>query len=137
MYHKWITFLRENCLWKHILFQVLTGCNTNSYFHGVGKIKSFQKIIKNKNVLELTSNLGHIVSPDDDIIKNYEIFLQTVLYNATSNETYVEIRVQLSNNEKTKNTISLHSDSLSCKQAILRANYHLYYWLQCTDKIFL
>ena len=35
----------------------------------------FQKIMKNTNVLEFISNLGYIVSANDDLIKNCEIYL--------------------------------------------------------------
>ena len=75
-----------------IQFHALTGCDATSYFYEVGKIKPFQKIMKNINVLELVSHLGHIVSANDYAKKNYEIFIQTVLYNRTSKETYVKTR---------------------------------------------
>ena len=62
-------------------FHALTGCDTTSNFYGVGKIKTFQKIMENTYILTLISNLGHIASANDYIIKNCEIFIQTVLYN--------------------------------------------------------
>ena len=51
--------------------------------------------MKNTHVIELISNLGHVVSAIDDAMKNCEIFIQTVLYHRTSKEIYVETRVQL------------------------------------------
>ena len=42
--------------------------------------------MKNTNVLKLIPNLEHIVSANDDVIKNCEIFIQTELYNGTSKE---------------------------------------------------
>ena len=65
-------------------------------------IKPFQKIMKNTNVLGLISNIGHKVSANDDVIKNCEIVIQIVLYNGTSKETYVETRVRLYNEQKTR-----------------------------------
>ena len=35
--------------------------------------------MKNTNELELISNLEYLVSANDDVIKNCEIFIQTVL----------------------------------------------------------
>ena len=35
----------------------------------------------NANVIELISNLGHIVSANDDVMKKFKIFIQTVLCN--------------------------------------------------------
>ena len=75
--------------------------------------------MKNTNVLELTCNLEQIVSANDDVIKNYEIFIKAVLYNGTPKDIYVETGLKLYNKQKTKNTI-----------------YQSHYWLHCTDKIF-
>ena len=63
--------------------------------------------MKNTNLLELISHLGHIVSANDDVKKNCEIFVQTVLYSGTSKETYVETRMRSYNNQKIKNSISV------------------------------
>ena len=92
-------------------FSSIQGCDTTSYFYGVGKIKPFQEIVKNTNVLKLISNLGHIAN--DDVIKNCEIYIQTVLYNGTSKETYFETRVRHCFKQKAKNSISLPPDPLS------------------------
>ena len=84
---------------------------------------NFKKITINTNVIELISNLGHIASANDDVIKNCEIFIQTVLYNGASKETCVETRVRPYNKQKTKNSISLSPDPLSCKQVVLAVLY--------------
>ena len=42
--------------------------------------------MKNRNIIELTLNLENLVSANDDVIKNCESFIQTVLYNGTSKE---------------------------------------------------
>ena len=70
------------------------------------------------------------------VIKSFEIFILTELYNGKLKETYVETRLQLYNKQKRKNLISLPPDPLKRKQAIHRANYQSYYGLHCTDKIF-
>ena len=72
--------------------------------------------MKNTNVLELICNLEQIVSANDDVIKNYEIFIKAVLYNGTPKDIYVETGLQLYNKQKTKN--------------------QSHYWLHCTDKTF-
>ena len=63
--------------------------------------------MKNTNLLELISHLGYIVSANDDVKKNCEIFVQTVLYSGTSKETYVETRMRSYNNQKIKTSISV------------------------------
>ena len=53
----------------------------------------------NANVIELISNLGHIVSANDDVMKKFKIFIQTVLCNGKSKDTCVEIRVRMYNKQ--------------------------------------
>ena len=62
----------------------------------------FKIIMKNRNVLELILNLEQLVSANDDVIKNCEIFIETVLHNRTSKETYVETSLRLYNKKKQK-----------------------------------
>ena len=50
---------------------------------------TISKNYENTNVIELISNLGHIVSANDDVIKNCEIFIKNVLYYGISKENYV------------------------------------------------
>ena len=69
--------------------------------------------MKNTNVIELVSNLGHIVSANDDVINNYEIFIQTVFYHGTSKENKQK---GLYNKQKTNNSISIPPDLLLWKQ---------------------
>ena len=70
-----LLFLGKIIFENIIQFHAPAGCDTTSHFYGVGEIKPFQKIMKNANVLELISHLGHIVSADDDVVKNCEIFI--------------------------------------------------------------
>ena len=81
--------------------------------------------MKNTNVLELISSLEHIVSANDDVIKNCEISIQTVFNNGTSKESYVETRVQLYNNQKNKefNVPSSRSSSSKLSVVLLIAVY--------------
>ena len=81
-----------------IQFHALKICDTTSKLFGI--IKPFQKIMKNKNVLENT------VSANDHVKKNCEIFIQTVLYNGTSKETYMKASVRLYYEQKTGNAIT-------------------------------
>ena len=103
-----LLFLGKTICYNIIQFHALTGSDTTSYFYRVG-----QTISKNTNVLELISNLEQIVSANDNVIKNCKIFIQTVLYNGTSNRTYVETGLRLQTKQKTKNSISLPPDPLS------------------------
>ena len=81
--------------------------------------------MKNTNVLELISNLEHIVSANDDVIKNCEISIKTVFNNGTSKESYVEARGQLCNNQKNKelNVPSSRSSSSKLSVVLLIAVY--------------
>ena len=49
---------------------------------------------------------------NDDVRKNCQVFIQTVLYSGTSKKTYVETRFRLYNKQKTKNSIPLPPDPL-------------------------
>ena len=71
-----LLFLGKTISHKIIQFHELTGCDTTSYFYGVEKIKPFQKVMKNKNVIELILNLKRLVSDNDDAITNCKIFIQ-------------------------------------------------------------
>ena len=94
-------------------------------------------MLKNTNVLKLISCLGKFASLSEEILGNCQLFIQTILYTGTPNESYVETRVRLYQNQKTKNSISLPPDPDSCKQALRRVNYQAYHWFHCMEKIHL
>ena len=108
----------------------ITGCDTTSYLHGVGKIKVQNKIKKKPAVLSLLSSLGirsGVPERYNDVVK----FMQTVCYSGYVGESLVETRVRLYRKQKVKGSQSLPPDPDSIKQAILRINHQLYHWLRC------
>ena len=60
-----------------IQFHALKICDTTSKLFGI--IKPFQKIMKNKNVIELILNLKRLVSDNDDAITNCKFLFNCTL----------------------------------------------------------
>ena len=108
----------------------ITGCDTTSYFHGVGKMRVLNKCLKQPHLLSLLSNLGSS-SGEPSRYKDIERFINTVCYSGHIGETVVETRVRLYKRQKVKTSQSIPPDPDSMKQAILRINHQLYYWVRC------
>ena len=77
----------------------LTGCDTTSYFYGVGKIRVFNKILKNPSVLSDLQSLGQQSGLPVEYSK-VERFVKTVCFGGKENETLAETRVHLYNKKK-------------------------------------
>ena len=110
----------------------ITGCDQTSYKHKVGKL--FNKIMKDNSLLQNIENLGKD-SIHDNIIENALSFVQTVLYGGNKNESYVETRVRLFRNLKTKSSIDLPADPDSMTEEIKRCHLQSYVWRRCFDGI--
>ena len=107
----------------------ITGCDTTSYLHGVGKIRVLNKVKKNPPVTSLLTSLGvgsGVPERYDDIVN----FVRTVCYSGNKGESLVETRVRLYQKQKVKGSQSLPADPDSMKQAVLRMNHQLYYWIR-------
>ena len=107
----------------------VTGCDTTSYMYGVGKAKVLNKVVKDIRVLDLLITIG-VKSGTPTNYDDVEKFIRTVCYSGRKDESLVETRVRLYQKQKVKTSQSLPADPDSMKQAILRINYQLYYWLR-------
>ena len=64
-------------------------------------------------------------------IDNCMTFIQTVLYGGNINEVYIETRINIYDNQRTKSSMTLPPDPNSATQVIFRAHNHCYYWVHC------
>ena len=62
-------------------------------------------------------------------------FIQTVLYGGNINEAYVETRINIYGNQKTKCSMTLPPDPDCATQVIVRAHYQCNPWVHCLQEI--
>ena len=113
----------------------ITGCDTTSFFFGVGKIKVLKKLKKQQNSLHLLRSVGQTDTLSDQDIIDATKFVQTVLYSGKESETLVETRIRLYKAMKTKSSQSIPPDPDSLRQALLRVHYQVYNWLRFDTKM--
>ena len=116
-------------------FHAITGCDQTSYKFNAGKIRAFNKVLKDTSVLQLIQPLGKRINLSDEVMQNVLLFVQTVLYSGTSNETYVDTRVRLYKKLKNKSSLSLPADPDSMSQEIKRCHLQSYIWLNCLQGV--
>ena len=71
----------------------------------------------------------------DKNISNAMNFIQTVIYSGKNSESYVDTRVRLYENQRTKSSLYLPPDPDSCNQYVKRAHHQIFTWKRCTEKI--
>ena len=113
----------------------ITGCDQTSYKHNVGKLRVFNKILKDISLLQPIEDLGKDRSIHANVMTNAFSFVQTVLYGGNKKESYVETRVRLFKNLKKKSSIDLPADPDSMTQEIKRCQLQAYVWRRCFDGI--
>ena len=102
----------------------LTGCDTTSYFYGVGKVKVIRKCIKEPESLDLLTLLGKDTSFTEDEEIDVSTFVKNICYNGKENETLIETKIRLYNTKKS--SLPLPPNPKSLKQALWV--YHQVYW---------
>ena len=127
-------FLGENVSMHLPNIHAISGCDTTSFFYGVGKFKLLKKVMKNQDSLDHLSSLGESKELDLQSIKDIMVFVQTVMYSGRRDESYVDTRVRLYKAMKTKSSQSLPPDPDSIHQAVRRVHYQVYYWLRFAEK---
>eukprot|EP00795_Rhopilema_esculentum_P011083 gene11083-biopygen13452 len=80
----------------------ILGCDTTSFFYGFGRVKLLKKVMKNQGSLDLLSSLVESKELDLQSIKDIIVFVQTVMYSGRRDESYVDTRVLLYKDMKTK-----------------------------------
>eukprot|EP00794_Sanderia_malayensis_P021307 gene21307-biopygen16343 len=127
-------FLGEN-ISKHLPhLHAISGCDSTSFFYGVGKVKILKKIMKHQDSLDLLRSLGGSKELSMQSIKDVMVFVQTVMYSGRKDESYVDTRVRLYKAMKTKSSQSLPPDPDSMQQAVRRVHYQVYHWLRFAEK---
>lgn len=127
-------FGRELCL-ALPAFHALTGCDTTSYFFKAGKLRVFKKLMTNKSKVQLLKPLGKERILETVDIDGLKEFIRTVIYSGKENESYVETRIRLYQNLKSKSSMPLPPDPDSVLQVIKRAHHQTYLWLRCCERM--
>jgi hypothetical protein len=105
-------FICQNIL----LFHAITGCDCTSYMYRIGKIRAFQKLLKNVNLCALLSSLNNEDPLTEEDIDEIKIFVQTVLYSGRKSEPYIETRARLYDQQENKTSANLPPDPDSLLQ---------------------
>ena len=78
---------------------------------------------------------GQVESLTDEVIEMVKQFIQTIIYNGSLNESFVESRVRLYKNLKKKTSAAIPVDPDSTLQEIKRVHLQSFIWLRCLDPI--
>ena len=127
-------FLGENVSMHLPHIHVIPGCDTTSFFYGVGKVKLLKKIIKHQDSLDLLSSLGESKELNVQNVEDVIVSVQTVMYSGRKDELYVDTRVRLYKDMKIKSSQSLLPDPDWMQQAIRRVHFQVNYWLRFGEK---
>ena len=112
------SYLGEKVSLRLPQFHAITGCDTTSFFFGVGKVKVLKKLIKDSSKYALLDSIGKTSSLTENAYAETLKFMQSVLYSAKEEETLVQTRIRLYQAMKTKSSQSLPPDPDSASQAI-------------------
>ena len=88
-------------------FHALTGCDTTSYFFRAGKVRIFKKLISDPAKCKLLLPLGQEKILGESDIESVKEFIRTVVYSGKEGENYVETRIRLYQNLKSKSSMPL------------------------------
>lgn len=113
-------------------YHSLTGCDTTSYPYKVGKVKPLKKMITQSKA-NLLSPLGQrrLSKQDAEEILS---FMQTIMYPGKPDEEFVDTRIRMYEQLKTKSSLTLLPDRYSAEEHVKRANLQTYIWKQCLHK---
>ena len=119
---------------------VLTGCDTSSFLHGVGKVKILKNLKDNPENIQLLANLGRSVHSqksevEEDLIQDVAKFIQCVCYTGKEEESLVETIIRIYRKMKVKSSQTLPPVPQSMAQHILRVNLQVFEWIRCTEMI--
>ena len=85
-------------------FHAITGCDTTSFFFGVGKVKVLKKLIKDSSKYALPDSIGKTSSLTENAHAETLKFIQTVLYSGKEEDTLVQTRIRRYQAMKTKSS---------------------------------
>ena len=96
---------------KHVILKLphihaLTGCDSSSYLHGVGKNKVFEKCVNSKEKMNLSQDVGVPSSINEKTFGKVSKFIQTMCDTGMEDESVKEKRVRIYKQLKTKTSQS-------------------------------
>lgn len=113
-------------------YHSLTGCDTTSFPFKVGKVKPWKKMMSQmKSSLLLSLGQQHLTQHDLDIIL---LFMQTVMYPGRQSEDFVETRIRMYEQQRTKSSLPLLPDRSSAVEHVKRSHLQTNIWKQCMNK---
>ena len=98
----------------------ITGSDTTSFLHGVGKVKVLKKLELD---LGLLNGLGDSESVSDQLEKSVMEFIQLLCYSGKKYQSFVDTRVRLYKSMKVKSSSTLLPGPKSLNQHIRRVNF--------------
>lgn len=112
-----------------IQYHALSGCDTTSFFYGLGKTQPFKRAIDTGKI-NLVAMLGESKKISEECINECKEFIRTVFYKGKPGESYLQTRMRLYDNQpnQSKTTMNLPPDEDSCTQHILRAHCIVFIW---------
>ena len=94
-------------------YHVITGCDTTSYFYGIGKIKPLKKLMQAESKVSYTTRLVESSDIPASLIRDTVNFIKEICYNGSEIESLVDVRVKIYRSMKTKSSQSLPPDPKS------------------------
>eukprot|EP00112_Aurelia_sp_Birch-Aquarium-sp1_P004164 Seg1472.14 transcript_id=Seg1472.14/GoldUCD/mRNA.D3Y31 product="hypothetical protein" protein_id=Seg1472.14/GoldUCD/D3Y31 len=111
----------------------ITGCDTTAYKYNIGKFKVMKKITRSKQQCALIQDIGRNESLSQRVMADTKTFVQTVMYSGKPQEGYVETRIRIYQNLKTKSSAAVPADPKSIWEDLQRVNLTCFIWLRCLD----
>ena len=109
-----------------IPLHVLTGCDHNSGFYGVGKKTVVDHVEKSSEAHSLLKRCGTILPVTQEIIHDLQKFVIRYIYRDSKHKTLAEVRAAKWSVLKKKKIIRLVPDSDSLRPHLERTNYLTY-----------
>ena len=109
-----------------IQLHVLTGCDHNSGFYGIGKKKVAEKLKKNPDARQLLLECGNNLELTDDIVDRLIKFVIQYIYSDKKSVSIAEARASKWKLQKRKSLVRTLPDMDSLLHHLKRANYLSY-----------
>ena len=109
-----------------IPLHVLTGCDHNSGFYGIGKTKVAERLKKSPDLRQLLLSCGNNLQLEDDDVDNLVKFVIKCVYSDGKSVTIAEARSSKWKLQKKKSLVRTLPDMDSLLHHLKRANYLSY-----------
>eukprot|EP00794_Sanderia_malayensis_P017944 gene17944-biopygen12930 len=79
----------------------------------------------------MLKSLGQDRNLDDQSVEEVKEFIRKIVYNGAAEETYVQTRINIYRNMKSKSSLPLPPDPDSVREAIKRVHCQVFTWIRC------